>query len=273
MGRLKNYINGIEGIGAGNTANGKITTNKRYHALWFFVGDDVFTTAEAIVDSIRIYVNSKLQVDLTAGEMRSIVALNGRTTGALVIPYFFSEPWRRSLTGEEATSWDLKGQQSCTFEVVFNAGCTNPTLKVEAQFDYGENITVGEDGKPRRFLSIVKRTPNSYNAGIGINDVTTLPDEYPIQRILVNAASGNITKAEVYKDDELIHDALSTENTEMLLSESEIVAGQFSYPIVFDSDQQSSSAIEVRDSLLVRVTNSAATTNRFIVERRAPAFV
>lgn len=273
MGRLKNYINGIEGVGAGNTANGKITTNKRYHALWFFVGDDAFTLASEIVQSIRIYVNSKLQVDLTAAEMQAVVRLNGRTTGALVIPYFFSEPWRRSLTGEEATSWDLKGQQSCTFEVVFAAGCTNPTLKVEAQFDYGENITVGEDGTPRRFLSIVQRTANSYNAGVGVNDIASLPDRYPIQRILCNASAGTINAAEVRKDDEVIHEATLSENTEMLLSEAQMAAAQFNYPIVFDSDQQSSSAIQVENSLLVRLTNSAAGTNRVIVERRAPAFV
>lgn len=266
--RILNYINGVEGVVTGGTATVNIPINRRYHQLKVIVtaGGGV-TAASAILDYVRLLVNGVVIRDLSPAEIIAIATLNGLTSVAGEVPLYFSEPWRASVVGEEATSWDLFFQQKCTLEMKFAAGLVTPAAVVLGQFDYGRNVS---DGKP--FLSIVKQLKQTYNAPAGRYDVTTLPKTYPIQRVLINVSAGTVVDVEVTRDNEKILEATVAQNS-AFLKDYKMVASAFSYPVAFDVEQQISSALIVNKELNVRVNSSAANTLTAIVEHRTPDYL
>jgi len=265
--RINNYINGVEGVVSGGTATVNIPINRRYHALKIFVGATALTAATDILEYVRILVNGVVMRDLSPADIINIAKLNGITPAAGEVPVYFSEPWRASVIGEEATSWDLFGQSKCTLEIRFKTGLTAPTAAVSATFDYARNVS---DGKV--FLSIVKQTKQTYNAPAGVYDITTLPTAFPIQRVLLNTSTGTISFVEVTRDNEKVLEATSAQNTAFLL-DYKLAAANFSFPVVFDFEQQISSALIVNKELNVRVTSSAANALSVIVEQRVPNYV
>jgi len=269
--RRETYINGVEGVASGATANIFVPLERRIHDIRLFVAATGETLASAIVDNVRIFVNSVVMRDAKAEELQNIAKLNGLTVDDLEIPIYFSEPWRVSVTGEEATSWDVFGQKSMTIEVTFKSGLTSPSLQALHSFDFGRNTT-SVNGNQQSFLSIVKQTPSTFNGASGINDITSLPTTWPITRIYVIPSTGNTTLAEVFRDDEKVFEATKAQNA-ILLEKKDFDASAFEYPIVFDADQQVSNALVVRNNLLVRLTQSASASLRLLVERRANGFV
>lgn len=275
--RLKNYINGIEGVATGGVAVANIPVNRRYFDFRMFIsgnlaGGGAAQTAEQLVTNVRVFVNSVVIVDLTAVELRKIAVQNGLTLTSDECPIFAAEPWRATVTGEESLSWDLFGQQKATIEITFASGTENLVFKMLSSFDFGRNVSVDDAGKVTPLLAIVKKLANTYNAGSGQFDITTLPQRWPIQRIELQAGAGTITFAEVYRDDEKVHEATSAENIAALTNQG-MDGAQFSYLIAFDSDQQVSSALQVNKTLLVRPTFSAANSCRVITEHRSNGYV
>ena len=266
--RITNYINGVEGVVTGGTATVNVPINRRYHSLKIFVtaGGGV-TAASDILDYVRLLVNGVVMRDLLPLDIINIAKLNGITPVTGEVPVFFSEPWRASVVGEEATSWDLFGQTKCTLELKFKTGLTTPACVVLGSFDYARNVA---DGKP--FLSIVKQLKFTYNAPAGRYDVTTLPKTYPIQRILLNASTGAISDVEVTRDNEKVLEATDDENS-AFLKDYGMVASFFTYPIAFDAEQQISSALIVNKELNVRVNSASANSLSVIVEHRVPAYL
>lgn len=275
--RLKNYINGIEGVSPGGVAVANIPVNRRYFDFRMFVtgnlsGGGASQTAAQLVTNVRVYVNSVLIVDLTPTELRKIALANGLTLTDEQIPIFAAEPWRATVTGEESISWDMQGQQKAVVEITFATGTENLTFKMLSSFDYGRNVSVNDNGEAKPMLAIVKKTATTYNAGAGQFDITTLPQRWPIQRIWLEANAGTISFLECYRDDEKVHEATVAENNAALTNQA-MDGSQFSYGLVFDSDQQVSSALQVSKTLLVRPTFSASNQCRVITEHRANGYV
>lgn len=275
--RIKNYINGIEGVATGGVAVANVPVNRRYFDFRMFVsgnlaGGGASQTAEQLVTNVRVYVNSVVIVDLTATELRKIALMNGLTLTDDQIPIFAAEPWRATVTGEESVSWDLFGQQKCTIEITFASGTENLVFKMLSSFDYGRNVSVNDAGEVSPLLAIVKKTANTYNAGSGQFDITTLPQRWPIQRIELQTSTGTISFLECYRDDEKVHEATVAENNATLTNQA-MDGSQFSYVLAFDSDQQVSSALQVTKTLLVRPTFSAANQCRVITEHRSNGYV
>lgn len=269
--RYRGYINGIEGVVAGGTANVNMPINRRWHGWKAFVsatvGGNASTDPTAILEYVRQIVNGVIIRDLTPAEMLAIWGLNGQTVGAGELPSAYSEPWRASVIGEESTSWDMFGQTKFTLEFKFKNTAINPSLAIQGSWDFGRNVS---DGKP--FLAIVKQLRQTYNAPAGKYDVTTLPIRFPIQRILLAASTGNVTDVEVYRDGEKVHEGTSAENARWLADYS-LDASKFSYPLVFDYEQQISSPLLVDKELNVRATSSAANALSVVVEHRANGYV
>jgi len=275
--RIHNYINGIEGVAAGGTAVANIPVNRRYFDFRMFVtgnlaGGGAAQDADELITNVRVYVNSVVIIDLTATELRKIALLNGLSLTDNQIPIFAAEPWRATVTGEESVSWDLLGQQKCTIELTFASGTENLTFKMNASFDYGRNVSVNDAGEAQPLLAIVKKTTNTYNAGSGQFDITSLPQRWPIQRIELQASAGTISFLECYRDDEKIHEATVGENNAILTNQA-MDGSQFSYVLAFDSDQQVSSALQVSKTLLVRPTFSGSNQCRVITEHRSNGYV
>ena len=269
--RIKNYINGVEGVVAGGTATVNVPINRRYHAIKAFVsatvGGSPSTDPTAILDYVRQIVNGVVIRDLTPAQYLAIADLNGQTVGAGELPFWYSEPWRASVIGEESTSWDMFGQTKFTLEFKFKTTAVSPSLVVEGSYDFGRNIS---DGKP--FLAIVKQLSQTYNAPSGKYDVTTLPIRFPIQRILCQASTGTIDDVEVYRDNEKVHEGTDDQNARFL-ADYGMDGTAFTYPIAFDYEQQISSPLIVDKDLNVRVNSSASNTLTVITEHRANGFV
>lgn len=269
--RYKTFINGIEGVVPGGVATVNVPLNRRYHAIKAFVsatvGGSPSTDPTEILDYVRLSVNSIVLRDLTPAEYIAIAQLNGQTQVAGEVPHFFSEPWRASVLGEESTSWDLTGQTKMTIEYKFKSTVTAPALVVLASYDFSHNVS-----NNARFDAIVKQLKQTYNAPAGKYDVTTLPVRFPIQRILLNVSTGTVLDTEVYRDSEKVHEGTALQN-QSWLADYKIDATKFSYPIVFDYEQQISSPLIVDKDLNVRVNSSATNTLGIITEFRANAFI
>lgn len=282
--RNLNYINGVEGVTAGGTAVANIITGKRYHDLKTFVtatvGGNPSTSPVAILDWTRLLVNGVLIRDLTPTQSLAIQALNGITAAASELAHYFTEPWRASVDGQEATSWDLSDQKKCTLEIKFAAGAVAPAAQVLASFDYANNVVV-TNGKPAKFLAIVKQLALTYGVGAGANDLTTLPVKFPIQRVHLNVAAGTITAIQVKRDGEIVQESTTAQNS-AFLKDYGIDASQFSFPVCFDFTQQLTDALTGQNfdanpsgikDLNVKATCSNNTVLTALIESRANGFV
>jgi len=272
MSRLTNFINGIEGVIAGGSATARFPVTRRYHNALVFVSNTAADDAETIVVSMQITVNQVLIRDLTSAEYRAIAAFNGLTLDDNVIPVYFSEPWRRTPTGEESFSWDLVGQSEMVMKINFASPNVGLTCKILAEFDFERNTSLNlETGESFFFLNIMRQTGTTYNPGVGQFDITTLPIENPIHRLHITPASGTISSIEVYKDDIKWVEGQTAQYNERL-AEANFDPSQFGLSVVFDIDQQASSFILVKRTLLVRPTFSASGAARVIMEAAANGY-
>lgn len=283
--RLINYLNGIEGVAAGGVATCNVPVGRRYHMLKPFVtatvGGAPSTDPTAILDYSRLIVNGVLMRDLTPTQTVGIAAFNNITAAASELPIYLSEPWRSTIIGEEATSWDLSSQGKCTLELKFKAAAVSPAAVVLASFDYGQN-TVTMNGVTSNFLSIIRQLAYTYNVG-SIADLTTLPVKFPIQRIHIATSGGaTVTSVQVTRDSEIVYDVTTAQNS-AFLKDYKIVAGTFSFSVAFDHTQQTTDALTglhfeanpvsgIKD-LNVHVVSSAGNTLTVLPEVRANGYV
>lgn len=284
--RLINYLNGIEGVVAGGIAVCNVPTGRRYHALKPFVsatvGGNPSTDPTAILDYSRLLVNGVLMRDLTPTQTIAIANFNDITPAASELPIYFSEPWRATIIGEEATSWDLTGQAKCTLELKFKAAAVAPSCTVMASYDFGRNVTVDAAGKATTFLAIIKQIVRTYNAS-SVYDINNLPVEFPIQRVhLANSGGATTTSVEVVRDGEKVFEGTTAQNS-AFLKDYGIDASQFAFSYTPDFTQQATDALTgvnfnanpasgIKD-LNLKVTSSAATVITALVEQRANGYV
>jgi len=282
--RIINFLSGIQGVGAGAVATLDIPVGRRYHGIKCFVSGTFnaatsFDPAE-LVASVRLLCNGVVMRDLLPADVINISKLNNLvpSTANGELPFFFSEPWRASITGEEATSWDLIGGnvQTFTLEITFNSvsvtgafAITNLAVAIQAEFDYGRNF--GTDGKP--LLSIIKQVRNTVNAPSGQSDIFPPNVQYPIQRIHFRVSANAVTSIEVYNNSVKVMEGLLAQlNT--FYKNYRIIGTSFALSAVFDYTQQLTDALFVANNNLdLKVTLSGAATLTYIMEVRAPGFV
>jgi len=268
------YINGVEGVVSEGTASVNVPKDRRYHALKLFVtaGGGV-TNAALIVDRVRLYVDSVLQRDLSATQIINIALLNGITAATGEIPIYFSEPWRASVTAEEITSWDLfGGVQKMTLEIVFLA-VTTPACQVLAAYDYGRN-TQTVNGVTTPVLAIIKQLNQTIVAPSGMFDIVTVPTKYPIQRIECQMSANDISSVEVFNGSQKIREGTKAQNARYL-ADYGLNAAAFTFPLVFDYEQQISSALDNvanQGDLNIRPTTTGAGNLTLLIESRAPGY-
>lgn len=214
--RRINYINGISGVAPGGVATLNLQLNRRYHGLKIFasVTETVSGNATAsddptdVIDNVKLIVNGVVIRDLTPAEIIKLAQANfGGVAVTDHIPIFFSDPTRATVIGEEATSWDMFGQNSFVLEIKLKAGTTNPKVTTQASYDFGRNVS---GGKP--FLNIVKQHSLTYNAPQGEFDIVNLPINLPIQRLHIEPSTGTVSSCEVDSDGETVFEATKTEN-------------------------------------------------------------
>lgn len=273
-----NFLTGINGVVAGGIATLDIPVNRRYHALkvWLAatVGGSPETDPTLIIGSARLLVNGVVMRDLTAADILNIALLNGKTpdTAGGELPFYFSEPWRASVLGEESTSWDMFGQSKFTLELSFLPGAVNPSAVIEATYDYGRN----RDAAGKDFLAIVKQLRFTRSNPAGAVDITDLPQVFPIQRIHLRTSAGTVTSAEVWNDTVKVLEG-DIANLNNFYEDYELtpaLATGFAASLIFDHTQQISDALfPLNRNLNVRPTCSVAGGLTAIVEHRANGYV
>lgn len=274
--RNVNYINGVTGVAAGATATTDIPVGCRYHALKLFlaatIGGNPSTDPTAILatgNSVQVICDGVTIRSLSPSQIIKIAALNGITAAAGELPLYFSEPWRASVIGEESTSWPMYYNRKLTLQTTFAAGAVNPSQVVMASYDYARNVSDGKE-----FMAIVKQLNIQDQAPAGQYDFLLVPKVFPIQRVHFSASAGNITSVTVYRNSDKLREGTTAQNS-AFLKDYKIDASQFSYPVVFDFEQQISSPLIVAqsDALDFQVTSSQANTLTALVESRAPGFI
>jgi len=268
------YMNGIAGVAVGGVATLNFQTERRYHGIKVFpsamiesdpigapgVYDQATTDPTEIIEYAKLIVNGVVIRDLTPEDAIKLVQANyGGVAVDNHIPFQFSGPTRASITGEEATSWDMWGQRTFVMELKFKSNIANPTVLTLASYDYGRNLV---NGKP--FLNIVKQLSYTYNAPAGNYDIVSLPKANPIQRIHIEPSSGTVSEATVTRDAEKVFEATKVQNDEFHKDYG--IDSPYGYSIVFDHEQQLTSPLVVKRDLNVRPTFSASNSAKVIVE-------
>jgi len=269
--RQNTLVNGLSAITAGTTATARLTPGRRYHGLTLFTtsgSTPAACVASTIIGEIRLIVGTKTIRKITAAQILAIAALNKITVPTGELPIFFSEPWRASVMGEEATSWDLTQIPGTPFIIQIDmlTGTTNPGVVIVEHWDKLTNV----DQNKKPFLEIVYQSSLFKNVATGDQDITEIDIDHFIQRILFTAGSG-ITKALVVRDGETVHELTKTQNDDML-NDHGLVGSAFDYALVFDYTQQVTDALSIAKSLDVRVTSGGTQTLTALIERRKQDF-
>jgi hypothetical protein len=278
--RIKNYLTGIQGVAASQTATINVPVNRRYHELHLFLTNGGVASDVLLgISLIRISVNGVLMRMLTPAQILAIAAVNtAKWTNTIFapavghLPIFLSEPWRPTVVGAEAVSWPVYndlGVSTMTIQIDFTAVAA-PGLTAVGVFDFQRNL-VGD----KQFVTPIKQLPFAYNAPLGQFTITDLPIQFPIQKILFFGAQ-LVSNVQIDADSARVLEATSAENASEL--ESQGIDGNpnatlgLQYPVCFDGEQQLSSGLQVANTLTLYVTNAAAQTLTALVEQRADNF-
>ncbi|MGH0003927.1 major capsid protein P2 [Pseudovibrio ascidiaceicola] len=140
MMRRTELMNPFHNVVPGEKATVTLPTDRRYHKIIFEYKTGTSrgsrATMEAAVKNIRVMLNGVPQWELSAKELFAILEIKGVTISSGIIPLNFSEPWRRTPNGEDATAWALQGKASSfQIEVELDAGASNPGIKCYAEYD------------------------------------------------------------------------------------------------------------------------------------------
>ncbi len=279
--RITNFLTGIQGVGAGNVATLDIPVARRYHALKIFVSGTFNSAASTnpveLITSARLLVNGTLIRDLLPADIINIAALNNITAQASngELPFYFSEPWRASVIGEEVTSWDLALQKKCTLEITFNSvsvtgsyPITNLAVAAVATFDYGRNVD--QNGNPLN--NIVKQLRYSLASLVGATDIGTLPTQFPIQRVHFRVSSGSISSIIVTNNGAKVMEGLTAQLT-ALYKDYKVIQSAYAISAIFDYTQQISDALlPQNNNVNFQPVCSAAGTITAVAELRSPGF-
>lgn len=208
-------------------------------------------------------VNGNVQRDITPARTLQINAANGiQPLNAGEYTTFFTEPWRKIVDHDQATAWDLIGQS--TYQITLNiaSGITSPNLTGIYEFDYLRNARLDDKGQPVLFLRPIQQHDYTFNANAGMYNATTIPIDYPIQRMWFSeSVADNIYLLEIYQDGNKIWEGSPTQINQALAQygyDTDIFQAAF----VSDQDERLGKALVVSKNLIVRVfsTQAAALT-------------
>lgn len=237
-------VNGANAVTAVNITNSGIVS---------FVPPELFFTSQ------KRLVNGVVIRDISAADsMRIYMANIGPTARAPQngeLPIIFTEPWRKIVDHDQATAWDLIGQS--TYQILYGiaSNITSPSLNGTYEFDYLRNARM-VDGKQVLFLRPIKQHTFTYNVPAGLYNVTSLPVDFPIQRMwLKETGKGSILSCELYQDGNKVLEGTYIQIDQML--EQYSFNGQiYDLNVVFDPDERLGKALKV-ENLVFRVYSSA----------------
>lgn len=220
---------------------------------------------ELFFTSTKHLVNGAVMRDISAALTLKVALVNGYVPADGEFPVFFTEPWRKIVDHDQATAWDLIGQS--TYQIIFGirSGITSPILGGTYEFDYLRNARRDAKGNPILFLRPIKQHEFTYNVPSGVFNVTSLPVDYPIQRLFMSETGvGSITQIELYQDGNKVIEGTYLQQNQML-KQYGFTPTAFDYPVIFDPDQRLGKALKVTN-LILRVYSAAPAVLSCLVE-------
>ena len=187
------------------------------------------------------------------------------------LPIYFTEPWRKIVNHDTATSWDLFGQSTYQILAGITANITSPGLTGTYDFDYLRNALRNKQGTSTLFLKPVKQHSFTFNVPAGMYDVTTLPVTFPINRLWIYGATSLPYQVELYADGNKVLEG-TTEQVKQVLRDYAFNTIPFNLPCVFDKNQRLGDALKIARTLDVRVWNTNAGALTVLMESNPPAY-
>lgn len=274
-GRQILQIAGLSGVASPGNALWNAPVNARYHRMTLNTADTNGAADPAtMLTALRLIVNGVTMWDIAPDSIKRICIACGYTPATGELPLWFTDPSRNVNLPNEATSWDMFGQSTFTLQAAIAAAVTAPALSGTYEFDGMRNTKVSADGKSQvPFLQPVARHQFGFNLAIGTTAITNLPIDYPISRIWLNSVGSKITKVEVIQDGNKVLEGTPAEINQNY-SQYGFVFGATSFETAFiaDPDQRWSKALNVANSLNLKVTLSAAAVVTAVVETLPGAY-
>lgn len=240
-------IGSFQGVAAGQTATLTLPAGAGagviYHGLRIIYGTGTAGGAnqanmEAEISEVRLLIDGVVQRVFSAAQLFAILAENGIGFQTGQLPIWFSEPWRRSVQGEEALAWGVADVATFQVEIDIAAGATAPTLDVRAYVER-KSQPLGPIVKWRRFTVAPAAT--------GVFNFSTLPRDagnYGRLHFFENAA-GDINSIEVIREGRQVFSA-DDADFEALMTELGLTPQAALTTVAFDADQQVSNFLPMR---------------------------
>jgi hypothetical protein len=237
-------------------------------------GPVVTTNPLDIIEGITTLVANAEQrvekvVDIIA--QRAFWKLMTDPSGALVL--YYAEPHRADVDDETLFAWPLvDGEGDITYKIKFKSGLTNPSVKAVNVYD-GFSWKLGTAADSPTAKQIIRRFSVNKSMGTIGQFINEIPINLPIMGIYLKAEAGKtIDRVKVTANNtQVIHDMTRQENA-AFLSDYNLDATQFSYPLRFDVEGRARGRLEDIRALNVEVYSSAAQSVEAIVEQVAPDY-
>lgn len=189
--------------------------------------------------SVKELVNGVNMRDISADFRNRIALANGISTELGLLSLYYTEPFGNVLQKNERLSWDLFGQSTYQIQLGISPNVVSPGLIGTQEFDYQRNEIV-VNGVQTPVLNPVAQHTFTWPASGGINNITTLPFNYPIRRIwVIGSTPGNITQLEVFQDGNKIFEAYENQAIQIYQD----YGFQFGQP-TYQNQNQSATAIK-----------------------------
>jgi hypothetical protein len=241
--------------------------------------------------SVRLQVAGITMRDISPAYVLAVPIANGYNPSFGEFPIFFTEPWRNESLRNDETSWDTTGQG--TFQITFgiSPNVASPVLQGVQVFDGMRNLrNIANPGQAQNlqpFLSPISQHTYTFNLAAGRNPITTLPFNYPIQRMWVlGSTPGNIYQLEVYQDKNLVYQAFTPQMQEetgpytftlnptgsATTIPNGIVTSPFDVAYIPDPDQRLAKSLSCASELTLVVYSNIAQTCSVLQELKPPAY-
>ncbi|WP_321363546.1 major capsid protein P2 [uncultured Celeribacter sp.] len=192
-----------QGIGAGQTAIVNLPIGPTYHRLNVRMNVNVtprdveVANWGAYIGEIRLMVNGETKIEIDAADLVSLNLYYGQEMSAGVLPLFLSQPWARTLAGEDNTAYGTgSGVATMTLEMDLKNGITVNELSVYAV-----------QSEPRAFAGHLRIQRFSDQMGLaGTKEIADLP-KGAFNLLGLHVTSDDIDKVEVLTNNVKVHES------------------------------------------------------------------
>ena len=274
---LKNAINNIPSLQAGNTASITMPIGQRLHELSLFLSSSGVRTpiTSTNVTRIRVTIGAYTLIDWDVNSFLLYAQRIGRSVAVGEIPIFFTDPTSRALPNAYAGSIDTKqGITSVTVYVTLGT-ITAPTMTGILTFDnFPNEKTVWVAGKKTQvaFNTPILKTTQNENIPTSANaTITDIAADYPLSCLtLTNGADANISYLRLSLDSQLVYEGAPADIARMILTRG-IYTPPGTVVLPFTEDGFMPGSAPSFSQLTLTMNSSATFASNVIIEKQLPS--